>query len=139
MKEKISIKQTKSGAVSAHAKFGEGDHVVGLGNIRVLICQDGDAWFAQGLEIDYSAQGETKEEVEKIFQDGIIRTVELHLKTYKHINHFLTPAPPSVWKELVANSESYRYDSVTKHEIHESLPYSGFDFFIRPGALAFCG
>ena len=44
--------------------------IVGIGNLRVMIMKTSTYWYAQGLEIDYAAQGETIEEVKECFQMG---------------------------------------------------------------------
>ena len=46
-------------------------HVVGIGNLRVAIETDGKFWTAQGLEIDYIAQGDDLEDAKKQFEDGL--------------------------------------------------------------------
>ena len=55
-------------ATAIHGVSQEGDHLVGIGNLRVLIEKEGNFWFAQGLEIDYVAQGDTMEAVQKEFR-----------------------------------------------------------------------
>ena len=50
-------------AIAIHAQDDDGNnHIVGLGNLRVAIVQDGKFWFAQGLDLDYGAQGNTADE-----------------------------------------------------------------------------
>lgn len=83
-----------------------GDHVVSIGNLRVMICQDSERdWYAQGLEIDYLAQGDTLDEVQEAFCDGLAWTVEEHLKSYGDITRLLRPAPQDVWAEFFAKAE----------------------------------
>jgi hypothetical protein len=109
-------------------------HVVGIGNLKVIICQDGDSWFAQGLEIDYAANGHSLDEVKENFQTGLKGTIDLHIKAYGNIEHFLKVAPQEVWKELHSNpGRHYRYTQVSLHEdLFKTLGYQGINF-IEPG------
>jgi len=50
----VKPKGSSPHTMAVHGTNGQ-THIVGIGNLRVIICQEGDAWFAQGLEIDYAA------------------------------------------------------------------------------------
>ena len=45
-------------AVAIHAQDPDGNHIVGLKNIRVVIVPDDGSYFAQGIDLDYAAQGD---------------------------------------------------------------------------------
>ena len=93
-------------------------HVVGIGNLRVMVCKDTDGvWFAQGLEVDYAANGHSVKEVKKNFEDGLAATLELHIKAYNQIEHFLNPAPASVWKELWKAGRHFEYSQISMHSL----------------------
>jgi hypothetical protein len=134
------VKKTKNstGATAIHSRSGN-NHAVGIGNMRVIICQEGDLWFAQGLEIDYAADGHSLEEAKKNFQDGLCSTIGLHLKAYSSIENLLKVAPQSAWKELLKEGKRMQYSQVSLHSCIEdttfsfpsTFPFSGIDYIER--------
>ena len=121
--------------VAVHAKSDSGDHIVGIGNIRVVIIPDGHAWFAQGLEIDYAVQGSSIEDAKKRFADGLCATVEEHLRVFGDIKRILKVAPPEVWQLLTQDGAvRNRYTQVTVHDFSKeasALPYSGIEYLVH--------
>ena len=122
--------------VAVQASSDSGDHVVGIGNIRVLITRDGNFWFAQGVEIDCFAQGDTPEEAMKNFGLGFAVTVGMYLEHHESIGPMLKWAPMEVYKPLMEGSQ-YRFTHVSLHEIApeqqlqvEDLPFTGLSFGI---------
>ena len=117
--------------VALHGTDGE-THIVGLGNIKVIICQGNgkDAWFAQGLDIDYAANGHTLEEVKQNFQTGLRQTIDLHIKMHSNIEKFLKVAPQEVWDELSrVGGKPYHYSQVSFHkDLSATLGYQGISF-----------
>jgi predicted RNase H-like HicB family nuclease len=73
------------------------EHAVILADIKVLILNDDGGWFAQGLDIDYSAQGDSIEEVKQRFEHGLQRTLEANLDAYGEIYRVLKVAPQEYW------------------------------------------
>jgi hypothetical protein len=125
--------KTKKPAMAFLGKDKNGASIVGIGNIRVVIVQDENSWFAQGLEIDYAAQGTTIEDVKTQFEDGLIETVNEHLKVFGTIKKLLKVAPPEVWDEMLkkVTNKRYRYSQVSIHlqkTLKKSLPYEGIQF-----------
>ena len=108
---------------SAFHVSGEGDHIVGIGNLRVLIVKEGDFWYAQGLEIDYVAQGETSEDVREAFQEGLVATIHENLKIHGTIEPVLKVAPQEIWKKIL--TPPHRFTQVSSHQID---PMPGFPF-----------
>ena len=102
-------------ATAVHGTDGE-THIVGIGNLKVVICPDEDGWFAQGLEIDYGAGGKTIPEVKKNFEKGLKGTINLHLQMHGNIEHLLNPAPPQIWKEFYWSGKQYRFTQVSLHD-----------------------
>jgi hypothetical protein len=102
-------------------------HVVGIGNLRVLITNDDGSWFAQGLEIDYGTEGDTIDEVKKNFAAGLYGTIQQHLKIYGSIKNLLQPAPPDDWQEFFSKNQfvRQRYTHVGIHKLTsiESIEY----------------
>ncbi len=129
-------KETKQRSVPSATAFhaDDGDtHIVGIGNLRVIICKDGSSWFAQGLEIDYAADGKTLKEVKENFQSGLEATIDEHLKVYGTIQQILIPAPKEVWQDLASSGKHMRYSQVTLHDpnLGDEFPYSGIDYIER--------
>lgn len=128
-------------AVAIHLEHKDGvHHVVGLGNIRVLLLPDGPAWFAQGLEIDYAAQGETLPEAKKEFEDGLEALIQEHLRVYGHINNLLTVAPNEVWNLANdPNAQLQRYSQVTHHHaLRKNTNYEGIAYLVAANSASAC-
>src|ERR1700678_4494935 len=139
--KKAKPKKAKAApAMAVHAADKDGlHHLVGFGNIRVIIVPDGAAYFAQGLEIDYAAQGSTVDEVKKNFEVGLEATIQQHLKIYGNIKGILQPAPPDVWQELVPEKTALlnRYWHISEHTIEDSaLPYDGINYLVAAASAA---
>ena len=94
---KIKLQAEAGSAKAVHlADQDEAHHLVGLGNLRVVIVPDEDSWFAQGLEIDYAAQGQSVEEVQANFARGLRATINQHLQVYGNIKGLLKVAAPEI-------------------------------------------
>ncbi len=130
----------KDGAVAHHVDLEDGNHVVGLGAIKVLIVPDGEYWFAQGLEIDYSAQGDSVQAAQANFEIGLEATIEDHLRVNGDIKRLLAPAPADVWKEMLgeASGSQYRYSCVASYEIEQLKPYRSVCFYQAEKAELAC-
>jgi hypothetical protein len=140
LKTKLTAKA--GGAKAVHlSNQDEALHLVGLGNIRVVIIPDEDAWFAQGLEIDYGAQGASIEEAQANFQAGLTATIEQHLKMFGTIEKILRAAPPKVLVHLLLDKSAtyHKFSQVTFHEVNQilaHLPFQGIDFYKSKAAAA---
>jgi hypothetical protein len=111
-------------------------HLVGIGNLRVVIVQDDKHWFAQGLEIDYAEQGDSVEDVKKNFENGLRATIEQHLKINGTIKKLLRVAPPEVWADVLGDPSADRnfYSQISVHKIIEKLPFEGIQYLIAKDA-----
>lgn len=114
-------------------------HAVLIGALKVVIVKDGpNTWFAQGLDIDYAAQGNSVESVKKNFENGLVATIDIHLKAYSGLAKLLKPAPENVWQEmfygpLMGQTKAVRNhyfqisvhspDSVKKFTLFENIDY----------------
>lgn len=109
-----------------------GTHGVGFRNLKVVVVNDEGNWFAQGLDIDYAAQGKSLDEVKQHFQDGFKATIEQHLKIFGNIRKLLKPAPAEVWKEFYYDliSAHFEYSHVSIHSGigGEKLPFDTLEF-----------
>jgi hypothetical protein len=91
-------------------------HVVSIGELRVMIVCDGPSeWYAQGMEIDYIAQGDTKDMVKEAFETGLAATISAHLEQYGSIRHLLRIAPQEAWAEFYENASHCAFSQVTVH------------------------
>jgi hypothetical protein len=126
-KRKPSVKKA---ATAFEAKTKDGTAVVGIGNLRVVITRDGAQWFAQGLEIDYAAQGSSEKDVRKQFEQGLCSTIHAHLDKFGSIKGVLKIAPAEVWKEMLFdNLATLRiYNQISAHDFGEKLPKEADQF-----------
>jgi hypothetical protein len=61
-------------------------------DIRVMILTDDGSHFAQGIEVDYCAQGNSVDDVKRRFAEGLLATLRSNVKKGV-INNVLLPAP----------------------------------------------
>lgn len=90
-------------------------HVVRIEKLQVLITQPDGCWFAQGLEIDYGAEGNDLDDVRRAFEYGLAATIAAHIREFHSIEHLLRPAPPQVWEAIRSATIRYRYSQVSTH------------------------
>ena len=134
----MATKKKKATTVAIQAtKHGGSEHVVGIGNLRVMITNDDGSWFAQGLEIDYAAEGGSLAEVKNNFERGLGLTVHEHLNLYGTIEKLLQTAPKDVWIELIEAAKMKKvYSQITVHkkEVLAELPFQNIQYFERQTA-----
>src|SRR3989442_5194712 len=98
-----------------HASTADGSkHVVCIENLRVVITQRDDCWFAQGLEIDYAAEGNDLDDVRRAFEYGLATTIATNLREFGSIEHMLRPAPEKAWRPVKAGAVR-RYSQMSAH------------------------
>ena len=126
-----------SSDVALHATAGA-THVVGLGPMKVIVCNEDGEWFAQGLDIDYASSGKSFEEVKKNFETGLAATIDLHIKAYNGIKKFLRPAPQDVWEDLYAvGGKTFDYTQITLHsDLSNALGYEQINYITREAVAA---
>jgi hypothetical protein len=81
-----------------HRRKPDGSHLVNIHALRVLLFQEGDHWIAQGLEVDYTAAGDSVNDVRMRFEQGLGLTIGAHLEKYDSLDRLLKPAPAEIWK-----------------------------------------
>lgn len=135
MSDKVPKTLGKSPTLYVEGETPDGKAVVGVWNLHVRIATDDDCWFAQGFEIDYSAQGDSLADVKARFQHGLGATIHEHLKLFGTAEGILKPAPPEVWKELVkAPGSAHTHSQIGIHELFEdqdvieSFPFHGIEY-----------
>jgi hypothetical protein len=131
------VNNTTHAAVVAHLQSGK-HRAVAIWNLSVLIVPDSGFWFAQGIEIDYGAQGNTPEDAQHNFQEGLIATVRQHLRVYGDITRILKFAPSEILKEVAQNKSAItQFAEVLFHDIFDdgdgvkartSLPFDGINY-----------
>lgn len=114
---------------------------VHVGNLRVMVTNDDGSWFAQALEIDYAAEGETLDEMKARFEQGLHQTIGEHLRVFGGLEHLLQPAPVDAWRDFYAGAcDRYRFSRVFAHTdvptfVLDHFPFKGIDYF-KPARLS---
>lgn len=85
-------------AAAVHVQAGN-KHIVSVKSLHVMLIPDGNYWFAQGLEIDYAATGNTVESAKENFSAGLAKTIVEHLVMHGGIEQLLKVAHQDVWTE----------------------------------------
>ena len=83
-------KRPAEGTSAFHLKDGT-THVVGARQLRVVVTNEEGSWFARGLEIDYFAQGSSREDVKRRFEEGLCATIDEYLKKHGSIEGSSSP------------------------------------------------
>jgi len=119
--EKPTKRPTLPAAKAFQATSADGRiHVVGLGNLRVMVTNDDGSWFAQGLEVDFFVQGTDLNDVMRRFEEGLAATIRDYVESFGSIEALLRPAPPAVWEEfgkIAAQPYLFSQISVLRHEV----------------------
>lgn len=96
-------------------------HMVGFLDLRVMLLEEDEVWYAQGLEIDYISQGRTKEEAMRTFEEGLAMTIKANLDHCGNVKGLLKPADNEAWTEFFQQDENdqYLFSCVTTHHLDE--------------------
>jgi hypothetical protein len=130
--QKPQKKSVSAEAIHVADKHGK-NHAVVIFNLRVMIVPDGNAWFAQGLEIDYAVQGSSVDDVKKKFENGLAATIHHNIRIFGKIDKILRVAPNEEWLTLwhTAKCEGARYSQVSAHQItpkQSMLPFEAIEY-----------
>lgn len=118
---------------------GDDEHAVLIQSLRVVIVQDGDQWFAQGLELDYAAAGTSQDDVKSRFENGLSATIHEHLKVYGTVERMLKVAPQEAWNLWLAQGQRYNLDHTSFHAIdtidviEHGFPFTGIAYLQSEG------
>jgi len=106
--------------------------VVRVGPIRVLVSVSKQRYFAQSLEIDYFAEGLTKEEVVQNFIDGFYATISYLVENQGNVQKFAVQAPENFWKEFYEHFFDNKLSILKKVPLRSSvrLPFNSFHFLV---------
>ena len=94
------------------------NHAVVIGALRVIVEQCDDGWFAQGVEIDYAASGDSLEDVQTRFEHGLSSTIKHHIETFGTISRLLKFAPEEEWAGLV-DAQEFDFSLITSHSVND--------------------
>ena len=72
------------------------DEIPHFGVVHIEVNPDGRFWFAEGMEVDYGAQGDTLEEAIKNFRTGLEATIKLNLDRLGHVKGL---KKTRIWKD----------------------------------------
>ncbi|MCI0562114.1 MAG: hypothetical protein MN733_26810 [Nitrososphaera sp.] len=124
-------------STNSHALHAQDDdrHTVFLGNLSVLVSHEGDEWFAQGVEVDYGAAGDSLEDVQRRFESGLEATIHAHIDRFGTIERLLKFAPESEYRELT-EAEPYQFALITFHQVPAPFPFKGITYLGRPKEAA---
>jgi len=115
------MKQPKSKSVATHLQDDD-CHAVIVDSLRVLIIPDEGGWFAQGLEIDYAAGGDSVEDVKQRFQQGLESTIHEHLRVFGNIDNLLNKqAPSEEWELYAKNKKQFALSMATFRTQNQGL------------------
>ena len=78
-------------------------------DLHVMVTRRGMFWIAQGVEVDYEAQGTSWLEVRKAFEDGFKATAAANLRRYGTLEHFFKEAPQRIRDEFDAAKRGDRH------------------------------
>ena len=114
-------------------------HLVAVWNLRVWITEEDGQFFAQGLEVDYAAQGSTLDEVMKIFGDGFARSIDAHIREHGNISGFLRPVSAEVMMDFNARKGDRKpidciSVSLHVHPARKSETATNIEFYELPKA-----
>jgi hypothetical protein len=141
-KKNIKIVEKSSTRSGAKAVYGihNDDHIVGIGNLRVIMCKNAGIWWAQGIEINYGASGKTMTQAKKNFEQGLASTIRLQLEAFDSIENLLVYAPKAALKELTEIKRDFRFSQISIHQFEddakefELLPFSGIAYLSEAAA-----
>jgi predicted RNase H-like HicB family nuclease len=146
MSKVVTKKPKKDTAKAVHIASRNGSHVVGIGNLRVVIVPDGQFFVAQGLEIDCFAQGRTIKEAQQRFEDGLMSTISQYLLTFGSIQKLLRVAPQEVWDEMLfGQGHQFNFSQLSVHPLPEikrnpsipaDLPFAAIQYMQLQQAVA---
>jgi hypothetical protein len=105
-------------------------HTVLIGALRVLVTREGDnLWSAQGVEIDYSACGNSLEDAQKRFETGLIGTIRSNLERFGTIDRILKWAPHEEIARMSELAQRFDVTMLTLHPIKDlNLPFANIAY-----------
>jgi hypothetical protein len=116
---------------------------VEIENLKVWLYRRDEKWIAQGLDIAYTATGQTPEQARARFEQGLARTVVLSMQKSGSLESLIRPAPPNVWTDwrmaYVRRHVSRAKPPAAKQPVTQDFappPRLSFEYFQPPLGLA---
>ena len=141
----MGFDQLQGDIMTARALHLQGDddsHAVLLDRLRVLVVEQDGHWFAQGVQVDYAADGDSLEDVKRRFETGLCATMGAHIREFGTIEGVLKYAPEEDWKSL-KDPTAFSLTSLSFHEfgpdwceVAERLPFTGIEFIHQQARAA---
>jgi hypothetical protein len=103
-REMKSRRKLATTTTAFHGQTQDGTNIVMIDKLRVALMRDGNAWVAQGLEIDYAAEGSSVDDAKDQFQIGLMLTLRENIRVFGHIKGVLRVVPQDVWNGLMAEN-----------------------------------
>ena len=108
---------------SRHSRIQTGLQHAGIDTVKVIVKHRGhQAWFAQGLEIDYTVGGGSLEEATAEFARSLGLMIDDHLRAHGHIGHIVRPAPPEVWSAFFDGVWKDRFEVKSDLVLDQAIP-----------------
>lgn len=112
-------------------------HAVLIHNLRVLVAERDGVWDAQGVEIDYAASGDSLEDVQRRFERGLGKMIQLHLQRFGSISRLLKFAPEAIVAQ-VSDAKPYSLRLLARHDLAPArgLPFNAVAYIEAPQLAA---
>lgn len=92
----------------------DGSHVVFIEDLRVWLFQSSDYWVAQGLDIDFTTDGDTPEEAIHSFLESLCKTIVEHINRFGSLEKLLARrAPDEIYAAWVRELEQHKFSART--------------------------
>lgn len=102
-----------------------------------MISEAEGGYVAQGMEIDYFSEGDSVEQAQTSFEQGLAAMIEEHLKLFGGIKKLLVPAPANEWAKLVSE-DLHHYTTVELFNMPKfqavSAKYPCINFYLEAAA-----
>ena len=98
--------------------------------LRVLMIEEDGIWYAQGLEVDYAAEGDSLDDAKHRFARGLEATIEQHLMTYGSVEKLIRQAPAEFWHRYLSEPTKWR---LSGRGVLHAAPWQnvGFNYYQR--------
>lgn len=124
-------------AMAIHAQE-DSRHWIKLNKLRVLVVEQDQDWFAQGVDLDYAAAGRSLEEVQCNFEQGLARTIGVHLSRFNCLDRLLKITPQRVLDDI-APKHTFDFSMSITHDLNDRLtmlPFGGITYLPAHAAAA---
>lgn len=102
---------------------------VRVSDLHVLIVNDGEHFYAQGVEVDYAAGGDSLEDVQSRFQHGLRATINANIERFGDVSRLLKPTPGEIIEQL-EEPQAFEFSMTCTADLEEfpGFPYNRIAF-----------